>query len=594
MNKVHYLESDEEITKVINRIRASEEDGVVLVVPRNSTLTQSMINLKLISRSASEHGKTIGLISTDRITKNLAEQLNIKVFAKVAEAESAALTQAVSRAKEAPEGGPVGVADAALSVNTYKKYDLSKVDGLNSGTEPATPELVDAEEAEDNDDEIKLAKKTIGEPIAETDEELEEVEPMPEEIERKEVKSNPKDDEMKSRLGGRKHIGTGGSRKPLIILAAVMVMVLLIFVVLFLPYAEASVMLKTADQSKKAVVLVDKNRTDFDAASATMAGKMVEIEKSLSKSFVPTGEKDAGAPATGMITISNTTDTKAIPVSPGTKVTAAGGKIFTIQSGVLVPGATISNPQLIGGKLTYDTTPGTIDAKVTSEGNGEDYNMAAETKFTLLSMTATNKAAFSGGTTKNILFIKEEDLDNAAQAIKDAALAENKAELLSNAEKDSLKIDEKNITLQIVTTSTDKKVNDETESFAVTAKIKLSALGFAETDLRNAMVALTSKDLNAETMLVNPEKSELTYVVSEYNAETNVLKLDTEFKAKTGANLSVDDLKKNTKGKNVQAAQEYLEARDGVSTVSLKYFPSFWKKMPFLTKRISVKFDFEE
>ncbi|NBQ85027.1 MAG: hypothetical protein EBU03_02740 [Methylophilaceae bacterium] len=118
-NKIYYLEPDEEITKVIDRIRKSEESGVVFVVSRGSTIAQSIINLKLLSRNAAEHGKTIGIVSTDRVTKNLAERLKIPVFAKAAEAEHAELTPALLKSVEkAPE-----VDTTPVKVNTYRKYD---------------------------------------------------------------------------------------------------------------------------------------------------------------------------------------------------------------------------------------------------------------------------------------------------------------------------------------------------------------------------------------------------------------------------------------------------------------------------------------
>lgn len=604
MNKVHYLEPDEEITKVINRIRQSEEDGVVLVVPRNSTLAQSMINLKLLKRSALEHKKAIGLVSTDRITKNLAEQLKIGVFSKVTEAEKAML-------KSEPLPTPsVGREDSAVKVNTYKKYDLSKMNEKDQDSGLGTQDLGQGNEPPASGDgdvgDIELSKKPLADAIGDVPETVDE-EPAEENAESPEpsqeeefkvpevaLENNNKDDDMRYKAGTGRHIRTGGSRKPLIIIFGIIVLAFAIIIGIFLPSAQASVTLKTTDLDQKAAISIDKNQKDFDSAKAVLQGTMVEVEKSASKTINSTGQKDAGTAATGTVTISNALDTKAIPVSPGTKVTATDGKVFTVASGVLVPGAVISNPQLVNGKLTYDTTPGTVDAKVTATANGDSYNLAASTKFTVGTMTATNKEAFIGGVTKNIAFVTEDDLAKAEATMKDATLTDNKAELLDNATKAEVKVIEKNITISVISFSADKKANDQADTFAVTADVKLSALGFSESDLRGAMAILAGSQLKDDVMLVNPDSSEMTYTVSGWDADTNILKLDVVFKGKTGAKMSAETLAKNLKGKSATAAQNYLAGQNGVAAVSIKYTPSFWRMMPFMTNRIHVNFDYQK
>jgi len=586
MNKIFYLESDEEITKVINRIRQSEEDGAVLVIPRNSTLTQSVINLKLLKRGAEEHKKMIGLVTTDRVTKNLADQLGVKVFGKVSEAEKAMLIV------EAVKIPAKLVDDADLRINTYKKYDLS---GLNK-EEPSI----------ETEDDIKLSKKSLedvtGPEVSSVEHEEENIDEVDEQESVQEESSDDvvhesknEDDDMRLKQGKNRHIKTGGSRKPLAILAAVTIIVLLVVVCLFLPSAKASLVLKTANLDKTASINVDKSQKTFDLTSDTMPGTVVELEKSVSKSFASTGQKDAGTKATGTVTISNGVSSGAIPLSAGTKVTSADGAVFTINTGVMIPGMT--NVQISGGKVTsYDA--GTADVAVTASANGDGYNLPVNTKFTVSSsagvLAAANKAVFAGGVTKNITFVSQEDLDNVGKAISDQALADNKVELLGNAEKASVVIDEKNITVNVISTATDKNVNDEAESFAVTAAIKLSAFGFSEKDLRAAMEKVTEKDLKSGEMLVNPEGSDLTYKTTAYNSDAGTMKLDVDFKAKTGAKISTDTLVKGIAGKSATSAQNYLEDQNGVASASVEFVPKFWRILPYLPSRIDVVFDYQK
>ena len=135
MNQVFYLESDEEITKVIDRIRKSDEDGVVLVIPRGSSMVQSIINLKLLKRTARDLKKGIALVCGDATAEHLAERLEIPIFHKVHEAEQAKLKKAVDTPKtaELPEEEVIKAGGEAepLEVHTYQKYDLTKLNDPN-------------------------------------------------------------------------------------------------------------------------------------------------------------------------------------------------------------------------------------------------------------------------------------------------------------------------------------------------------------------------------------------------------------------------------------------------------------------------------
>ena len=593
MNKVYYLEPDEEITKVIDRIRKSEEAGVVLVVPRGSSISQSIINLKLIKRNAFDHGKIIGLVSGDKITKNLADQVGVEVFSKVSEAEKARL-ELPTKTEE------VDLAD--VKVNRYKKYDLSK---MSEDSEPESePELepeteaeLEAEEAEEITPEDEIVEE---ENVEDIDDEEDEVEPEEPISNLKNNKEDKEEEEMvvlssNNKNRDRKHIRTEGSRKAFLIFSTVIIVGLLIAFFVLVPYTKASLVLKTNDLDKKEAITVSKNQASVDSSISTIPGQLVELEKSVTKEFASTGQKDAGAKAKGTITISNTISTKSVPVSPGAKVTSTDGKIFTIDKGVMVPGATVTNNcQIVNGVATCDTAAGTIDATVTAVENGDAYNLALATKFKVGQMTAENKAAFAGGVTKKILFVTDDDLAKAEVALKEEGITQGKQELIDKATDTKMKIFEKNIAIEIISQDSNKKANDEADKFQITAKVKLSALSFLEEDLRKVMSDLASKDLSQDKMLVNADKTELSYELSEDAMKDGIIKLSVDFKGKVGSKISSADLTEKIKNKSVASAKSYLESVDGVESVIIKSSPAFLNRTPVLSKRIKVDFDYQK
>ena len=135
MNEIIYLENDEEITSVIDRLRKAKENSLALVIPRGGSLAQSIVNLKLLRKSAGEMGKEISLVSNDRISRNLASQIGLTVYSKASDAEKARPIKE-SPLPEPPKGD--------FKVNSY----YGKED------EPTALEVTPTEELEDEEEEV--------------------------------------------------------------------------------------------------------------------------------------------------------------------------------------------------------------------------------------------------------------------------------------------------------------------------------------------------------------------------------------------------------------------------------------------------------
>jgi hypothetical protein len=60
-----YIDIDDEITAVIDKVTASKERIVALVLPKRATVFQSIVNMKLLKRSAEDAKKHIVLITSE-------------------------------------------------------------------------------------------------------------------------------------------------------------------------------------------------------------------------------------------------------------------------------------------------------------------------------------------------------------------------------------------------------------------------------------------------------------------------------------------------------------------------------------------------
>src|SRR5688572_26508230 len=86
--EVLYLEADEEITSAIDKLLALDAKEVSIVVPKRSTLLQSVVNLKLLKKSAADSKKSLILVTNDRTATHLAGRVGLPVAATLGAAAS--------------------------------------------------------------------------------------------------------------------------------------------------------------------------------------------------------------------------------------------------------------------------------------------------------------------------------------------------------------------------------------------------------------------------------------------------------------------------------------------------------------------------
>jgi hypothetical protein len=60
-----YIDIDEEITGIIDKVRSSPGKIVALVLPKRASVLQSIVNMKLLKRSADEAKKNLVLITSE-------------------------------------------------------------------------------------------------------------------------------------------------------------------------------------------------------------------------------------------------------------------------------------------------------------------------------------------------------------------------------------------------------------------------------------------------------------------------------------------------------------------------------------------------
>ncbi|MDX1765691.1 MAG: hypothetical protein R3313_01930, partial [Candidatus Saccharimonadales bacterium] len=76
---VIYIDIEDEITGIISKMKASKSKIVALVLPKRSTVLNSVVNLKLLKRASEDSGKNFVLITNERSINSLAGGLDLFV-----------------------------------------------------------------------------------------------------------------------------------------------------------------------------------------------------------------------------------------------------------------------------------------------------------------------------------------------------------------------------------------------------------------------------------------------------------------------------------------------------------------------------------
>ena len=62
-----YIDVDDEITGIIDKVKNSKSKVVALVLPKRATVFQSIVNMKLLKKSVEGSNKNLVLITAEKI-----------------------------------------------------------------------------------------------------------------------------------------------------------------------------------------------------------------------------------------------------------------------------------------------------------------------------------------------------------------------------------------------------------------------------------------------------------------------------------------------------------------------------------------------
>ena len=557
-----YIDTDDDVTSIVGRIKASEEVVVALVPPKRIGVLQSVVNLRLLQRAAKNAHKRLAIVTTDPALMNLASGLAIPV-AKNINAQAKILEVADDeKISDVIDGNDITV-DAGSSRSRS---------GNSSAAEDK--EISAAVAAIETDDKIKNDLDADGVP----DDEQELVKPVKKKIKVPSVNSL------------RKKILIGGG-------VAVVVIGFLVWAIVFAPKAVITIQAKTsAVEIKKSLSLVPSG--DKDAAEGVLPPVVKQKKTNESVEFEATGSREVGEMAAGTVAFcydvpkndpySDELRRNSITLEAGTRL-YANNMQYTIDAPI----------EIIGGQSASGECETYYSVKATAVNIGEEGNIPQNTPMSVSghsNLTAIAKTDFTGGSKETVKVVQQSDVDAAVAKLRERGGSDAaRDELMGQMSDSTVVIDGSfNVSQGDVKVTPGVGETPEGDGAKATASIELTytLVGVNKDDLSDVLDAAL-KDQTDETKQKVYNNGIDSVKFSGFATANDGYTVTVTTNGHVGPVINEDDVKNQAVGKKSEEIKELLKQTDGVNDVSVTMSP-FWVSSAPSENKITVNFEINE
>lgn len=583
--KILHLESDEEITSVIDKLTQTEDREVVLAAPIGAQLFSSLVNLKLLKREADNLGKNIVIITADELGRQLATRANLTVKENIEEMEFGQDSEIV----------PNIVLSGLKTLSQDKPEEKDILDALVEELDPAVrgsfeepkPELA----AKRMVDIISPAKRRpkFSSRLFSKSKEF-----GPGKLFKKITRSPLKTEtgtivskEPTVEFGPIQERARPLLKRPYLLFIFIGLSLVLAGLVayLILPQAKILISPKTETVNFELSVKGSKTISKIDPVLNKIPVQLIRIEKTVEKDFEATGEKQLNEKAKGVITVYNEYSSSPQTLVATTRFLAENGKLFRTNKTVTVPGAKVEEGKIVAS---------VIDIEVAADQPGEEYNIGPA-KFTIPGLQGTAKytgfygqsrAPMTNGSKELVKVVSAKDLEKAEELLTEEAKASIQPALQEQMPSD-LKLIEGAVLEKIIEKSSSPGLEAKAERFVFKINIVGQALLFNETHLKDLVnLNLAAKISQDKIPLSQTQQIVWEKPVIDWDKTEADLNLDIQEEA--AWQINTDNLRENLAGKSEIEVRKYLANQPAVKEARVTFRPFWVKRVPAEKNKIKI------
>jgi len=562
-----YVDIDDEITTIIDKLRSSDARIVALVLPKRATVFQSVVNMKLLKRAADTARKQPVLITSEAGLLPLAGSIGLYVANTLQSKPAIPNTDdQLSDEESEPE-------TLALDDTFDAKASAAVPVGALAADEPAAKVTEDAETIDlDDEPDTKPAAAASSAAVASKSASI--------------GKPNKKL-AVPNFNRFRKGLVFGG-------LALVALIVFGYFALVVLPKATVTAFTDTSTIRTARAITLSSQEDSINIEDGIVPAKVEQVQKVSSQQAAATGQRNAGTRATGSITITNCSDSNGEVTIPAGTGISRDGLTFITQSSIEFG---FTGRQGNGScRSVNNVTSQSVD--VTASANGAQYNLSAGnfsvangSSYDGAKLRASSASAFSGGTDNNVKVIAQADVDGAKQKLGAVNADGAKAELKAKLEAEGLEAIEATFVAGTPAVTTSGSVGDQADNVTVTQTISYSMFGTKKEDIKEIVLANVNDKIDENRQSIQSDGlDEATYELSGDSSNQSAT-VNLTVQTVAGPKLNIDTIKQNIAGKKAGDVKTYLTATPGVEDVQVSFSPFWVNKIPGNAAKVTVNLE---
>ena len=574
-----YVDVDDEITSIIDKIASSDHKIIALVLPKRAAVLQSIVNMKLLKRSGDTHKKKLVLITSESGLLPLAGAVKLHV------AKTLQSKPAIPAAPDVPSDDiALGDAEAGVSEDDAADDLPDDIESDEVSDEPLDKEKTVGELAT-----AKKVSQSVKSPIAPAEETIDlddEAETDAEDVAEAKPAGTGKGDKKLKIPNFEKF------RTKLLIGGGVFVVLLIGLYLANFVLPTAKIIIKTNDVSVNTSVnfTASTSTKTFDEKQGIIPAIEKQVQKTDAEKVTATGKKNVGEKATGTVSLKLTgcaQDEVTIPSGTGV---SNGGQTFITQTDISFNSVKIGNKCQNASFPSFTT--GTV--KVVAQNPGDQYNISGGRTFTVSgfsNVAGTDSSAMTGGTNREVTVVSDQDIETAKQKLndksKDAALTDLKKQF---QDADLFSIVE-TFGADAPTVTAAPAVGTEASDVTVTSIVIYKMLGVKRDQLKALVVNSAKSQIDSTKQSIqNDGLTKAIFRVTDKKS-SGLQTLSVQSTVSTGAEVNEDALKAEVAGKKKGEVQLIVGNRPGVKEVDVDYSPFWVYKTPKNPKKITFVFE---
>jgi hypothetical protein len=566
-----YVDVDDEITAIIDKVGSAKGKVVALVLPKRCPVLQSVVNMKLLKRTADKVGKNLVLVTSEPSLMPLAGATGL--YVATSPSSKPVVPDAPGTAEDVPEEmeEPLSVIDGNASDEDFDPKSAAGTSVGDLAVAGAAAKAADDEGIDDTIDMNEPAADTAAEGVA------------AEEVGKKVAKTKKPKKDKKLNVPN-----FDSFRKRLIIGALLLVLLIAAWYVAFFVLPKATVTIGTDSSTipTNLTLTLDTTANSLDTTTDTVPAVSQAMSKSNTGTAQASGQQNNGQKATGTVTMSAGVCSGNVPndIPAGTTL-SANSITYVLESSVTF------NPTKQGKSCSWTGADESNSPNIAiSALNGGSNGNVASASFTVTGQSGiTANGSATGGTDNITTIVQQSDITNATNKATSGDTSSIKQQLEQGLEAKGLQPVPATFLAGLPQISADQQVGAAAGSVTVTATTSYSMLGVNKSDLTTLVDSNVNGQLDkGKQVILSDGVANAQFAEANPGTANNATVAMTAY-SQAGPQINTTTLKKAIAGMHSADVKSYVQQTPGVTNVTVKYSPLWVDTIPSGASKVDIK-----